>query len=142
MVSKVFKVLLIISLLAVSAVLFYTYASLGETVRLGDGAPVFSRSGFFYTSLGIIVLFNFLAFPLMKILRTDLQKAWYSGFLICLHLFLSAIFIFTAILNSNEKYDYSRLGPAVYGSVILLCVWILLYPALLFYQRKGDARQD
>ena len=136
MVSKVFKVIWIISLLAVVSVLFYTYAALGEQVSLGSGLPVISRSGFFYGALAVLTVFNAMSFPVMSMLKTALQQAWFYGLLICLHLFMSSVFIFAGILNSNEKYDYSRLGPAVYGSFALFCIWIVLYPIVLIYQRR------
>lgn len=141
MVSKIFKVLWIISLLAAVAVFFYTYASLQEVVNLGVDELPFSRTGFFYGSLAILVLFNGLSFPVRTLVSSDLRLGWFYGLLVCLHLFLSATFIFIGILNSNEKYDYLQLGPAVIGSFSLFCGWILLFPVVLLYERSRLSNQ-
>ncbi len=141
MVSKIFKVLWIISLLAAVAVFFYTYASLQDVVNLGVQQLPFSRTGFFYGTLAVLVLFNGLSFPVRSLVTSDLKLGWFYGLLVCLHLFLSAVFIFIGILNSNEKYDYLQLGPAVIGSFSLFCLWILLFPALLLFERNRPSEQ-
>ncbi|MFZ9982240.1 MAG: hypothetical protein ACO3FI_09440 [Cyclobacteriaceae bacterium] len=136
MISKVFKVIWIITLLMVCGILFYTYSALSDQVSLGLKNTIVSRSVFFYGSIILIALFNGLAFSVVRVLKEDWKKSWFYGLLCCLHIFLSSTFIFIAILNSNERFDYIRLGPALAGSLILLVGWVLTLPVWIYFNRS------
>jgi len=138
MISKVFKVIWIITFLSVCTVFFYAYSAFPEQVRLGFGETVVSRSAFFYFSVILIALFNGLAFTVVKFLNEDWKKAWFYGLLCCLHIFLSSTYIFIAILNSNERFDYMRLGPVLAGSLILLIGWVASVPLWIYFNRNEN----
>ena len=136
MISKVFKVIWIITFLMVCAVFFYAYSAFPDQVSLGFGEAVISKSVFFYSSVILIALFNGLAFTVVRFLKEDWKKSWFYGLLCCFHIFLSSTFIFIAILNSNERFDYLRLGPALAGSLILLVGWVLTIPLWIYFNRN------
>jgi hypothetical protein len=120
----------------VCAVFFYAYSAFPDQVSLGFGEAVISKSVFFYSSVILIALFNGLAFTVVRFLKEDWKKSWFYGLLCCFHIFLSSTFIFIAILNSNERFDYLRLGPALAGSLILLVGWVLTIPLWIYFNRN------
>lgn len=132
MYSKVLKVVWIISMLAVLATLFYTYAGLSENMTLGLLEASLNKDWFFYFSLLLLAVFNATAFVLPRFLALERLIGWYYGLLSTLHLFLLSVFIFVYIINSQEKYDYTRLGPMVYGAFLLFMAWLLAF----FFIRK------
>ena len=121
------------------AVFFYAYAALQESVQLGLGALTVSRSGFFYLVLSLLALTNGSGVASGRLLSVDFIKSWFYGLLASMHLFLIAAMIFLAILNSNEQYDYSRLGPFVILSFVLFAGWLLALP-ILGLLRKSPVR--
>lgn len=133
MVLKVFKVIWIISLLAVCAVFFYAYSTLQEQVSMGMELPAVSKTLFFYSFISIIAVFNGIAFGGINLFGQSWKKVWYYGVVTVLHLFLSATFIFLAIVNSNERYDYENLGPTVIGSFLFFVLWISAFPIVPFF---------
>lgn len=141
MVLKVFKVIWIISLLAVCAVFFYAYSTLQEQVVLGMDIPTISKTLFFYSFISIIAVFNGIAFGALKIFGDYWKRAWFYGLLTTLHLFLSATFIFLAIINSNERYDYGNLGPTVVGSFVIFILWILAFPVIPLLTRSFSEKR-
>ena len=137
MVLKIFKVIWIISLLAVCTVFFYAYSTLQDQISLGLDLPAISKSVFFYGFILILALFNGLAFGAIDLFGASWKKVWFYGLISVLHLFLAATFIFLAIVNSNERYDYNNLGPAVIGSFILFALWILAFPFIPLIHRPA-----
>lgn len=137
MLSKVFKVIWIITLLMVCGVFFYAYSALQEKVSLGTDTLIVSKTVFFYLSVVLIAVFNGLAFSVVRFLKEDWKKSWFYGVLSCLHVFLSSTFIFIAILNSNERFDYLRLGPAITGALVLLIGWLLSFPAWNYFNKPA-----
>lgn len=137
MVSKVFKVIWIITLLMVCGVFFYAYSAIQEQVSLGTGAPVISKTLFFYLSVTLIAVFNGLAFTVVRFLKSDWQRSWFYGVLSCLHTFLSSTFIFVAIINSNERFNYLSLGPVLIGAFVLLVGWLLSFPLWSYFKRSA-----
>lgn len=129
MYSKIFKTIWVISLLAVTVTFLYAYATLPEAVSFGLGST--TRGSFFYWALFLLGGMNCTAFILPKSLSRDALVAWFYGALATFHLFVIGIFVFIGIVNSNENYDYSRLGPMVIGSFVLFCGWLLALPWIL-----------
>lgn len=136
MLLKVFKVIWIISLLAVCAVFFYAYSTLQEQVGMGMELPAVSKTLFFYSFISIISVFNGIAFGGIHLFELFWKKAWFYGLLTALHLFLSSTFIFLAIINSNERYEYGNLGPTVIGSFLIFVLWILAFPIIPFFNKS------
>ncbi len=133
MIARIFKVIWIISLISVSLVFFYTYAAIQSDVNLGVNIQSFDKETFFYLTVALIGLFNMLAFPVQRILKSDFNISWFYGLLACLHFFLISILIVLSVINSNEKYDYTNLGPLLILSFVLFSGWILALPARMLY---------
>jgi hypothetical protein len=130
MIAKVFKVIWFVSLLVMMGVLLYCYASWPEWVKLSDVDSDFSldKGWLFYSTLGLLVLFNIFAFIFPRLGSADSFMAWFFGVLTCLHIFLVSGLIFITVFNSSERYDFARLGPMLYTSIALLASWIIAWP--------------
>ena len=133
MIVKIFKLTWIVSLLAMMGVFIYCYASWPQVVMLGgeEGGNSIDRSILFYVCLGLAGAFNALVFVITRMNFSQAFTAWFYGVVISFHVFFVSTFIFITILNSSEKYDYSMVGPTVYGSMVLLLVWIVAWPIYL-----------
>ena len=132
MILKIFKAVWFLSLLACMAVFFYIYASLPETVLVGEWQPALyaSRDTVFYATLALIALINTLVFAFMKAFGPNQEhfSTWFFGQIILLNFFFSIAIGFVNLLNSGEKFAYERLGVIIYGSVILIIIWALSWP--------------
>ena len=133
MIARVFKVIWIISLISVSFVFFYTYAAIQSDVNLGGDFSKFNKETFFYLTVALLGVFNMLVFPVQRLLKSDFNISWFYGLLACLHFFLISILIVLSVINSNEKYDYTNLGPLLILSFVLFSGWILALPARMLY---------
>jgi hypothetical protein len=140
MILKIFKVIWFFSLLAVSATLFYVYASLPEVVVMGEGEGdmTIPRENFFYTILVMMALFNLLVFVLRRLYPVDEEwnfVAWFYGLVILFNLFFLVTLSFTSLINSGERFDYPRIGTIIYGTLLLLSAWSLVWPVYLAVRR-------
>ena len=141
MIVKIFKGVWFLSLLATLAVFLYVYASLPEEIQLRAGEAVsplsISRNGLFYITLGILSFLNILAFIFARLYRqnNELLTAWFYGLVAFLHLFLIVALQFFNLYNSQENFDYSRLGLIIYTSIALVVVWFLIWPIYQIYER-------
>lgn len=136
MILKIFKVIWFFSLLVTAGVLLYVYASLPEIVALGDSD--IPREIYFYIMLSFLALFNLFVFVLRKIYSIEAPwniVAWFYGLVILLNLFFLVTLSFTSLINSGEKFDYVRIGPIIYGSLLLLFGWSLVWPTYLVVRR-------
>jgi hypothetical protein len=138
MIVKIFKGVWFFSLLGLLTLFFYIYAGLPETVNLWqEGAISISRNGFFYLSIGIIALVNVMVFAARNLIgrKEEGFTSWFYGLIISINIFFIVAFGLLSILNSSDRYDYSRMAPAIYGSLILICGWILSRPVYLISQK-------
>lgn len=135
MMTRIFKVIWIFSLISVSAVFFYTYAALQSDVRMGGDLQSFNKEIFFYVTIGLIAIFNMLVFPVQRRLDVPFIRSWFYGLLACLHFFLISTLIFLMVINSNEKYDYANIGPLLIMSFALFSCWILALPVRLIFKK-------
>jgi hypothetical protein len=135
MVLKIFKAVWFLSLLVVTAVFFYVYASLPERVMISETAtPIsVSREGLFYITLIVLSLINFIVLVFSKLYRQSSEEltTWFYGQIICLNVFFVIVLSFVSLLNSQEKFDYERLGVIIYGSVGLIVLWAASWPIYL-----------
>jgi hypothetical protein len=137
MIIKVFKVVWFVSLLTMTGVFIYCYASWPQEVSLGKEQGSIDRGILFYACLGLAAIFNALAFVISRMNYSVAFATWFYGLLISFHAFLVSGFIFITILNSLEKYDYARVGPTLYGSMILLIGWIVGWPVYYVFSRMN-----
>ena len=139
MIVKIFKVVWLLSLMATLAVFLYVYASLPEELLVtgGEQAISLTRNGLFYTTLLILTLFNALVLTFSRLYRqtNELFVAWFYGLVAFLHLFLIVALQFFSLYNSQENFDYSRLGVIIYTSISLVVIWFLMWPIYFAYTR-------
>jgi hypothetical protein len=45
------------------------------------------------------------------------------------------VLLFLNSSNSNEKFDFSRIGFLIYGSIILVVLWAVAWPLFLFFRK-------
>ena len=139
MILKIFKGVWFFSLVALFVLFFYIYAGLPEVVAFSEtgGNISISRNGFFYTSIVLFAFVNMLVFAVSKLLGHGDQgfTSWFYGLVITFNFFFLSSLVFMHVLNGGERYDYSQMGPLVYGSLILLCAWILSWPVYYLYKK-------
>jgi uncharacterized membrane protein YhdT len=132
MVLKIFKAVWFFSLLGVLIVFMYVYASLPENVILQESGSIksISREALFYIVLALLALINMLVFIFSKLYSRgdDDFLSWFYGQIITLNLFFIIALCYTSLYNSSEKFDYSRIGWIINGSVIIMIVWALGWP--------------
>jgi hypothetical protein len=132
MVLKLFKAVWVFSLLSVLGSFMYVYASLPENVILQEsgGVQSVSREVFFYIILALLSVFNMLVFVFSKLYsRRDAELlTWFYGQIITLNIFFVIALSYASLYNSSEKFDYSRIGWVIYGSVALMVIWALAWP--------------
>lgn len=121
-------------------VTLYAYASVQEEVALTSGPSplLISRDAFFYAAIGLLAVFNTLVFVLSRLRKEEDFLSWFYGLIACFNLFFVFVQYFINLLNSNERYDFERLGFAVYGTVGLVIVWALAWPVYLLV--RGGSR--
>lgn len=138
MLSKIFKVIWFVSLFAMMGVLIYCYASWPESVYLNDGNPpqIIGKSLLFYVALGLLSVFNMLAFVFPKLGSSDTFMAWFYGALVCLHFFLISGITFITTFNSMENYNYTNMAPLLYSSLGLLCLWMVAGPIVALIVKR------
>lgn len=130
MVLKLFKAVWFLSLLAVLTVFMFVYASLQETVSVQEGV-VLSREAFFYLVLFLLAIINVSVFIFMKLYKKETEQdflSWILGLIIAINIFFVVALNFINLYNSNEKFEYSRLGFIIYGSIFLIMIWAIGWP--------------
>lgn len=123
-----------VSLLAAVGGLLYSYASFPEIIQLNnapDGSvQTMQRSQLFYATLGLLALFNAMVFVVNKLMAQGDQffQSWFYGLVVFFNLFILVSLQFFNLFNSQEKFDYDRIGFIIYGSVALIILWASLWP--------------
>jgi uncharacterized membrane protein YhdT len=142
MALKILKVIWFFSLLGVMAAFMYVYASLPENVVVNENPQTvtISKEALFYISLAVIATANALVFAVSRTYSEKESdfKAWFYGLIACANLFFVIGLSFISLYNSNEKYDFGRLGVIIYGSVGLVMVWATSWPLYRVVQRFID----
>lgn len=132
MILKLFKAAWFLSLVGFLFIFLYIYASLPETVVLGDeiDSARVSRDVVFYSSLITAALVNVLVFFITKLYgkRNEEFSTWFFGQIILLNFFFCTVLGFINLLNSGEIFQYGRLGIVIYGSIILIVMWAVSWP--------------
>ena len=139
MALKILKVIWVFSLLGTMASFMYVYAGLPENVVVNENPQTIalSKETFFYIVLGVIAVANALVFVVTRIFSEKESdfKAWFYGLIACTNLFFVIGLSFISLYNSNEKYDFARLGTIIYGSVVLMLLWAISWPIYRIVQR-------
>jgi hypothetical protein len=139
MILKIFKAVWFISLLAVMANLLYIYAGLPEQVGIYEDKGeviLISREYFFYGAMLCTGMFNILVYLFSKnITPNETFRSWLHGQIITLNLFLIIVQSFIGLYNSAERFDYTRIGPIIYGSILLVTAWAAAWPFIWLWKR-------
>ncbi|MBL7862611.1 MAG: hypothetical protein JNJ65_15705 [Cyclobacteriaceae bacterium] len=138
MVLKIFKGVWFFSILAVLVMFFYVYAGLGEVVMLWDHPPAISisKNGLFYLATTLLAIVNVMVYLVRQLSdnRTGFTS-WFYGMVASVNIFFIAVLGFIHVFNGGERYDYSRMAPALYGSLILVGAWIISWPIIRVSQK-------
>jgi hypothetical protein len=139
MILKLFKGIWFFSLMGLFGLFFYMYAGLPEKVVFSEseGSLSISRNGFFYFSIILIAVINVLVFAVTKLLSHGDQgfSSWFYGLIVTFNFFFTTSLGFIHVFNGGDRYDYSQMGPAMYGSLFLLCAWMISWPVYLIYKK-------
>ena len=139
MALKILKVIWVFSLLGTMASFMYVYAGLPENVIVNENPETITltKETVFYIALAVIAIANALVFAVSRIFSEKEEdfKAWFYGLIACANLFFVIGLSFISLYNSNEKYDFARLGVIIYGSVGLLLVWATSWPVYSLVQK-------
>ncbi|NOS90381.1 MAG: hypothetical protein HOP30_00520 [Cyclobacteriaceae bacterium] len=144
MALKVFKAIWFLSLLIFLGVFMYNYAGLPEVVNLVDSidSPLsLSREALFYSLLAVAAILNVFVFIISKLYSSNPDfKSWFYGLITTLNIFLIIGVNFVTLFNSAEKFDYSRIGNIIYGSLLLVVLWVAAWP-IYSLVKKISAKQ-
>jgi hypothetical protein len=139
MALKIFKGIWFLSLLAFLVVFIYDYAALPENITIGEGESGLStsRDGLFYAFIGTVAVINALVFVVTRLFteKDSDFKAWFYGLVATLNIFFIVSIGFIGLLNSNEIFDYERIGVIIYGSVGLIAVWATGWPVFVLLRK-------
>lgn len=139
MILKIFRSVWFLSLLGVLATLLLVYASVQETVVVqeeGIRQVILTRDVFFYVALAIMIVVNAMVFLVKKFyLKDEAFRSWFHGLLITFNIFFVVALSLISSFNSGERFDFSRIGFVVYGSVALMVAWAVAWPVAHFYRR-------
>jgi hypothetical protein len=137
---KVFRSFWFVSLLAVLGVLLWVYASLPEEVVVqeeGSSYIKLSKEVLFYAVLAIIAIMNVLVYVMSSMFKKDLNfRAWFHGLIMTLNIFFIVALMALNTYNSNEKFDFTRIGFMIYGSVGLVVCWAVAWPTYSIFRKK------
>jgi hypothetical protein len=137
MVLKIFKGVWFFSLLGLLITFFYVYAGLPETVNLWEEGVAISRNRMFYLSIVLMALVNVMVFMARNLIGKQNEgfTTWFYGLIISINFFFIVSLGLINVFNGGDRYDYSRMAPAIYGSLILICAWIISWPVYLLSQK-------
>lgn len=139
MLLRLSKGLWLVSVLGVLATLLFVYAGLPEdliVMQSGGEFVYLGRETFFYFALVAITLTNALVFMVSALYKKDeALRTWFNGLVVILNIFfVVSLFLINAI-NSNEKFDFDRIGFMIYGSVALIGVWATAWPIFVLIRK-------
>lgn len=139
MALKIFKGIWFFSLLGLLVTFFYVYASLPEQVALWEEGLTtsISKNGLFYLAISLIAFVNVLVFIVTRLMFNQVQGfyGWFYGLITTINIFFIATLLLLYVLNSGERYDYSGMAPAIYGSLFLVAAWIIGWPIYAISQK-------
>ncbi len=138
MVLKIFKAVWFVSLLLWFLVFLYVYASLPEDVLIREegNRVLISREALFYIFLAAIAVFTALVFTMKRLFGNQEDfLTWFYGLIICFHFFFVIVLNFINLINSGENFDYGRIGYVIYGSLVLLALWMASWPIYSIFRK-------
>jgi hypothetical protein len=138
MTLKILKGVWFFSVLALLVMFFYVYAGLPETVMLWDFPQqiTLSRNGLFYVAILLVAILNATVYLVRQVAAKQTNFAsWFYGMIASVNIFFIAVLGFIHVFNGGDRYDYSRMAPAIYGSLILVSAWLISWPLIKLSQK-------
>jgi magnesium-transporting ATPase (P-type) len=142
MALKIAKGIWFVSMIIFLIIFFYNYAGLNPSVTVLEGATpmVVSKEALFYTFIGIVATINFFIFLISRFFSSTDFKTWFYGLVVTFNAFLAIAINYIGLYNSLEKFNYERLGVIIYGSVLLMLLWLLSWPIYSLAKRITSKR--
>lgn len=132
MLLKIFRVVWFLSFLALFASLLYDYAAWQEELIVQDEADnqvSLSREVLFYILVAVFALVNVLVYVVSKMFPSEENfRAWFHGLIVTVNIFFIVAMNLIAVYNNTDRFDFSRVGFLVYGSVGLIICWAVAWP--------------
>lgn len=132
MLLKIFRAVWFLSFLALFASLLFDYASWREELVVqeeANGQVALSRELLFYILLAVFALVNVLVYVVSRMFAADENfRAWFHGLIVTINIFFIVAMNFIAAYNGADRFDFSRVGFLVYGSVGLVICWAVAWP--------------
>lgn len=129
MVLRIFRSIWFVSVLTILAALLYQYAGLPEVVVIGQDEVnfiTFGRDTFFYSVLAILAFVNVTVFIVKRLAHGFEEfQSWYYGLIAVINFFLIVALSFVRLFNSSESFNFGSIGFIIYGSMLLIGVWIV-----------------
>ncbi|HEY9049442.1 MAG TPA: hypothetical protein VIN08_26270 [Ohtaekwangia sp.] len=142
MIFKIFRAVWFFSLLGVLSALLYVYADLPENVivqQQGIETVLLPRDVFFYIVVGFLTIINVLVYVISSMFKKDHTfRAWFYGLIITFNLFFVIGMFLINAYNSDERFDFSRIGFVIYGSVSLIVLWAISWPIVRFFDKRAS----
>jgi hypothetical protein len=139
MALKIFRAVWFVSVMVLFTKLIYHYAGWQESlvVHEGEGSQfTMNKDALFYMLVVVIALINVLVYLTGKVYKSQEDlRAWFHGLITTINIFFVVALSLIATYNSNEVFDFSRIGFIIYGSVGLIGVWALAWPVYLLFQK-------
>jgi hypothetical protein len=139
MLLKIFRVGWFLSFLVLFATLLYNYAGWQEqlVVQEESNEPVsMSREALFYILVAVFAVVNVLVYLVGKVYAEQYKlRAWFHGLIITINIFFIVAMNLVGLYNSAEKFDYSRIGFIIYGSIALVVCWAVAWPVYLVFNK-------
>jgi cytochrome c biogenesis factor len=126
-------------MLTVLASLLYVYAGLPESVIVQEeatGKIIANREFFFYAVATILLIINVLIYIMSKVYRQDEDfLTWFNGLIITINIFFIISMSLIQLYNSQENFNFSRIGFVIYGGVALVVIWALSWPIYVLFRK-------
>ena len=142
MALKLLKGAWFVSMVVALSTLLYVYAGLPQEVVVqnkGGSSVSISNEALFYVVMLCLAISNVLVYPMKKVFEHNQDfRAWFHGLIMTLNIFFIIALIYLFQYNSNEKFDYDRIAFIIYGSLILMVIWAVFWPAYLVFKRLSS----
>lgn len=136
---KILRITWFLSVMALFATLLYNYAGWQEELILQEessGITSMNREVLFYILVATFALINVTVYLVSRTYPSaEHFRAWFHGLMITINIFFIISTNFIGLYNSAEKFDYSRIGVIINGSVWLVVCWAVIWPLYLLYQK-------
>jgi len=145
---KVLKFFTTVSILLFLVVILIVYAFIPEPSGLlfnKDGVIIYeaSKDSFFYSSLFIFVLIQFLFMIFNKTILVRIEvshfkkiSVWLQGMILSINLFIILMIIFIGLANNAIDYSFTSIKFLAYLAPSIVVIWLATLPFYVFFPKK------